>query len=73
MSIRDQFDIIQNIQTSSISQTSFLVGTFFAVSYNKTALASFICKSRGSFIRNVDKREGEKTADNWDGDVKNQK
>ena len=36
-----QIDIIQNIQMSPILQTSFLVGTFFAVSYNKTARATF--------------------------------
>ena len=29
MLILDQFGIIQNIQTSPIPQTSFLVGTFF--------------------------------------------
>ena len=29
MLIQDQFGIIQNRQTSPISQTSFLVGTFF--------------------------------------------
>ena len=40
--IQDQFGILQNLQnlqTSPIPQTSFLVGTFFAVSYSKTALA----------------------------------
>ena len=36
----DQFCIIQNIQTSPVLQTSFLVGTFFAVSYSKPALVS---------------------------------
>ena len=35
---QDQFGTIQNLQTSPILQTSFLVGTFFAVSYSKTAL-----------------------------------
>ena len=39
MLIQDQFGTIQSLQTSPISQTSFLVGTFFAVSYSKTALA----------------------------------
>ena len=38
MLIKDQFGIIQNLQTSPIPQSSFLVGTFFAVSYSKTAL-----------------------------------
>ena len=38
MLIQDQFGIIHNLQTSPISQTSFLVGTFFAGSYSKTAL-----------------------------------
>ena len=32
--------IIQNLQTSSIPQTSFLVGTFFATPYSKAALKS---------------------------------
>ena len=36
--IKDQFGIIQHLQMSPIPQTSFLVGTFFAVSYSKTAL-----------------------------------
>ena len=36
--IKDQFGIIQNLHMSPIPQTSFLVGTFFATSYNKTAL-----------------------------------
>ena len=34
--------MVQNLQTSHISQTSFLVGTCFAISYSKTALVS-IC------------------------------
>ena len=38
MLIKDQFGIIQNLQTSPILQASFLVGTFFAVSYSKPAL-----------------------------------
>ena len=38
MLIQDQFGIIQNLQTFPIPQTSFLVGTFFAASYSKTAL-----------------------------------
>ena len=33
---------IQNLQTSPIPQTSFLVGTFLAVSYSITALFSMI-------------------------------
>ena len=33
-----QFGIVQNLQMSPIPQTSLLVGTFFAVSYSKTAL-----------------------------------
>ena len=40
MLILDQFGIIQNPKTYPISQTSFLVGTFFATSYSKTALNS---------------------------------
>ena len=39
MLIYGQFGIIQNLQMSPIPQTSFLVGTFFAVSYSKPALA----------------------------------
>ena len=34
----DQFGIVQNLQTSPIPQTIFLVGTFFAISYSKKAL-----------------------------------
>ena len=41
MLIQDQFGIIQNLQTSPTSQTSFLVGTFFAASYSKTAIKHF--------------------------------
>ena len=36
--IQDQFGIIQNLQTSPISQISFLVGTFFVTSYSKIAV-----------------------------------
>ena len=36
--IEDQFGILQNLQTSPIPKTSFLVGTFFAVSYSKKTL-----------------------------------
>ena len=36
--IKDQFGIIQNLQTSPIPQTSFLAGTFFATSFSKAAL-----------------------------------
>ena len=43
MLIQDQFGIIQNLQTSPIPQTSVLVGTFFAVSYSKTALMESAC------------------------------
>ena len=39
MLIYDQFGIIQNLQTLPTPQTSFLVGTFIAASYSKTALA----------------------------------
>ena len=35
--------VLNEHETSPISQTSFLVGTFFAVSYCKTALTNF-CK-----------------------------
>jgi hypothetical protein len=38
--IEDLFGIIQNLQTSTIPQTSFLVGAFFAASYSKMALAT---------------------------------
>ena len=38
MLVYDQFGIIQNLQMFPIAQTSFLVGTFFATSYSKTAL-----------------------------------
>ena len=36
--IKYQSDIIQNLQMSPFPQISFLVGTFFAASYSKTAL-----------------------------------
>ena len=36
--------IIQNLQTSPIPQTSFLVGTSFDTSYSKTALDCNICR-----------------------------
>ena len=42
MLILDKFGIIQNLQTSSFLQTSFLVGTFFAFSFSKMALANAI-------------------------------
>ena len=35
---RTVYGIIQNLQTSPISQISFFVETFFAASYSKTAL-----------------------------------
>ena len=38
MLIVHQFGIIQNLQTLTIPQTSFMVGTFFAISYSKPAL-----------------------------------
>ena len=38
LTIKDTFSIIQNFQTSPISQTSFLIGTFFGASYSKIAL-----------------------------------
>ena len=38
MLILGQFCIIQNIQMSPIPQTSFLLWTFFAASYNKITL-----------------------------------
>ena len=38
MLIKEQFGIIQKLQTSPIPQTSFLVGTFFAASYSKRVL-----------------------------------
>ena len=46
MLIQDQFGIIQNLQTSPISQTSSLVGTFFDVSYSKMALEMSCCKKQ---------------------------
>ena len=36
--MKDQIGIAQNLHVSPILQTSFLVGTIFVVSYNKTAL-----------------------------------
>ena len=36
--IQDQFGIIQNLQSSPIPQTIFLVGIFFATSHSKMAL-----------------------------------
>ena len=42
MLIYVQFGIIHNLQMSPIPQTSFLVGTFFAVSYSKPAQADII-------------------------------
>ena len=36
--VRDQIDIIQNLQMSPISQTSFFDVTLFAASYSKAAL-----------------------------------
>ena len=41
MLIYNQFGIIQNLQTSPIPQTIFLVGTFYAASYSKTALVAY--------------------------------
>ena len=45
---------IQNLQMSPIPQTSFLVGTFFAASYSKTALERVwkyrTCYKRGQKI-----------------------
>ena len=38
MLIYVQFGIIHNLQMSPVPQTSFLVRTFFAASYSKTAL-----------------------------------
>ena len=38
--IYDQVGIIQNLKALPIPQTSFLVGTFFAIYYSKTALVS---------------------------------
>ena len=38
MFILDHFGIIQNLQIFPIPQTSFLVGTFFAVSYSNPTL-----------------------------------
>ena len=40
--------IIQNLQTSPITQTSFLVGTYFAISHSKTALDYYARGTRGS-------------------------
>ena len=47
--IKDQFGIIQNLHMSPIPQTSFLVGTFFAASYSKTALTQKIDFKHGNF------------------------
>ena len=61
MLIYDQFVIIQNLQTSPIPQTSFLVWTFFTTSSNKMALefpvfrkytlALFFCMIMASFCQ----------------------
>ena len=42
--------MIQNLQMSLIPQTNFLVGTFFAVSYNKPALTSYL---KGSSLKSA--------------------
>ena len=42
MLIEDQLGIIQNLQTSPISQTSFLTGTFFATYCSKVALDAYV-------------------------------
>ena len=50
--IQDQFGIIQNLQASPIPQTRFLLWTFFAVSYSKTALNElwhFLCKKAAKY------------------------
>ena len=39
--IQDQFGILQILEAFPILQTSFLVGTFFDVSYSKTALRAY--------------------------------
>ena len=62
MLILDQFGTIQKLQTSPIPQTSFLVRTFFAVSYSKTALGGFsrllckifVLKVLPSFVKSLD-------------------
>ena len=41
MIILDQFGIIQNLQMSPIPKPSILVGTFFAISYSKTAQKAY--------------------------------
>ena len=48
--IKDQFGIIQGLHMSPIPQTSFLVGTFFAASYSKTALVRAYCLGTYIFI-----------------------
>ena len=42
MLIQDQFGVIQNIQMSSIRQTSFLAGTFFSAFYSIPVLIRFL-------------------------------
>ena len=44
MLIYDQFGIIHNLHMSPIPQSSFFVGTFFAIPYSKRALAWGACK-----------------------------
>ena len=44
--IQDQFGFIQNIQMSTIPQTIFLAGTFFAASYSKRALPGTVSTGR---------------------------
>ena len=53
MLILNQFGIIQNLQTSPIPQTSFFVGTFFDVSYSKTALAPVLLPALPNCIKMV--------------------
>ena len=48
--IQDQFYTIQNLQRSPIPQTSNWSGTFFAVSYSKSALESYSHTCNTNFI-----------------------
>ena len=47
-----QFGIIQNLQMSPIPQTIFLIGTFWAVSYNKPALVIRFLKNQNEQDKN---------------------
>ena len=67
--IQDQFYTIQNLQRSPIPQTSNWSGTFFAVSYNKPALAIFVSVSlvrkKSERIERKLKTQNPNLGDHW--------